>query len=392
VYVDGRFAAVRHRSRGGAIWLLRQWRHSLCRPGLRHDLVVVIAVAWAPLLLITLFEGRAIDAVREPFLEDLNAQVRLLVALPLLIAAEPLIHCRSRYIVGPFLERRLIASEDEPRFRALVEQSEAMRTSGLMAIALAVATTVLSGWIWHQNWSLRSGVWYVSAHPNGTVSLTLGGWWYVFVSLNVFRFVLLRWYYRLLVWYQFLWHVSRLKLNLNPLHPDRTGGLGFLALSVAALGLGFLAQTTALAARIGGRILHDGASLDSFVAQMWIAPIFLTLLSILPLSFFSLRLVQARLKGAVDYGSLATRYVDSFRRKWLDDSTAQETGLLGSSDIQSLADLGNSYQVAASVRLLPVSLPALLVHTLMLAAPFIPLALTKIPLDELIRQVVEKVI
>jgi hypothetical protein len=353
--------------------------------------VVVIAVAWAPLLVITLIEGRAVAGVGEPFLEDLNAQVRLLVALPLLVAAEPLIHCRSRYIVGPFLERGLIAPGDEQRFNALVDRAEAERTSAFMSIALAVFATVLSGWIWHQKWSLRSGVWYASAHPNGDVSLTVGGWWYVFVSLNIFRFVLLRWYFRLLVWYQFLWLVSRLKLNLNALHPDRTGGLGFLALSVGALGLGFLAQTTALAARIGGRILHDGATLDSFRAQIWITPVILTGLSILPLSFFSLALVQARLKGAVDYGGLATRYVDEFRRRWMADPSAQKTGLVGSSDIQSLADLANSYQVSTSVRLLPISLPALLIHTLMLATPFIPLALTKIPFDELIRQVVEKV-
>src|SRR5262249_31775802 len=101
---------------------------------------------------------------------------------------------------------------------------------------------------------------------------------------------------------------------------------------------------------------------------------------------------QVRLKGSVDYGSLAMRYVDEFRRKWMVDPKTQETGLLGSSDIQSLADLSNSYQVATSVRLIPISLPVLLVHVLLLAAPFIPLALTRIPLDELIRRVAEKVI
>src|SRR5690348_2494630 len=78
--------------RGGAIWLLRHWRSSVYRPGLRRDLLIVIAVAWVPLLIIALIEGRAIDGARESFLEDLNAQVRLLIALPLLLAAEPLIH------------------------------------------------------------------------------------------------------------------------------------------------------------------------------------------------------------------------------------------------------------------------------------------------------------
>jgi len=345
-----------------------------------------------PLLVITLIEGRAIDGIRESFLEDLNAQVRLLIALPLLIAAEPLIHCRSRYIVGPFLERGLVAAEDRPNFDGLVERGEELRTSGLMSLAMAIVTTVLSGWIWHQQWSIRPGVWYVASRPNGDVALTVGGWWYVFVSLNVFRFVLLRWYFRLVVWYSFLWQVSRLELNLNPLHPDRTGGLGFLALSVPALSVGFLAQTTALAARIGGRILHDGASLDSFAQEMWITPVLLALLSILPLSFFSLALVRVRLKGSVDYGGLATRYVDGFRRKWMLDPRTQEHDLVGSSDIQSLADLANSYQVVTNVRLIPISLSVLLIHVLLLAAPFVPLALTRIPLHELILRVVEKVI
>jgi hypothetical protein len=329
--------------------------------------------------------------VRVPFLEDLNAQVRLLIALPLLIVAEPLIHCRSRYVVGPFLERGLVTPEDEGRFQTFVAVAEERRTSGFAAIVLAIAATVLSAWIWHQNWSTRPGAWYIS-NANGEFWLTFGGWWYVFVSLNVFRFVLLRWYYRLVVWYQFLWRVSRLKLDLNPLHPDRSGGLGFLALSVPALGLGFLAQTTGLAARIGGRILHEGASLDSFAAEMWLTPVFFTALSVLPLSFFLLDLLQMRLKGSVDYGGLATRYVDAFRRKWLLDTTAQEKGLVGSSDIQSLADLANTYQIVTSVRLIPISLSVVLLHTAGLAVPFIPLWLTRIPFDQLIPRVVEKVI
>ncbi len=345
-----------------------------------------------PLFVITLVDGRAVDGVREPFLEDLNAQVRLLVALPLLIMADRLVHCRSQYVVGPFLERGLVNPKDEARFNALVEHAEAARTSGIVAITLAITATVLSGWIWHQIWSLRPGVWYLSYHAGGDVSLTVGGWWYVFVSLNVFRFVLLRWYYRLLVWYRFLWGVSRLELDLNPLHPDRSGGLGFLALSAPALGLGFLAQTTALSARIAGRILHSGASLDSFAQEMWIVPVFMTLLSILPLTFFSIALIRVRITGSVDYGGLATRYVDGFREKWMIDPSTQTTGLVGSSDIQSLADLSNSYQVVNSIRLLPLSLPVLIAHAALLAAPFIPLALTKIPLDELIRRVVERVI
>jgi hypothetical protein len=349
-------------------------------------------VTWLPLLVITLFEGRAFGGVREPFLDDLNAQIRLLVALPLLVIAEPLIHCRSKYVVQPFLDRGIVAPRDAARFNECIEWAEHMRTSRFAAIVLALGCTALAGWIWHQDWSIRGGVWYITIDASGHAKLTIGGWWYVFVSLNLFRFVMLRWYYRVAVWYRFLWQVSRLDLDLNPLHPDRSGGLGFLALSIPILGVGFLGQTAALAGRIGGRILHDGMTLDQFIAEMSITPVLLTILSILPLTFFMVQLARMRLEGSVEYGGFATKYTDAFRAKWLEGPHAQTDGMLGTSDIQSLADLANAYQVVTSVRLLPVSLTVLLGHALLLAVPFLPLAVTKIPLDELIRRIAEKVI
>lgn len=355
-------------------------------------MALAVGLTWLPLVVITLVEGRAVGGVREPFLEDLNAQIRLLVALPLIIAAEPLLHCRSHYIVQPFIQRGLVAPVDRQRFEERIEQAERERSWVLMRVALALASTFLSGWIWHQTWAMRAGVWYLTTNGRGEASLTVGGWWYVFVSLNVFRFALLRWYYSVAIWYRFLWQVSRLTLNLNPLHPDRAGGLGFLALSLPALGLGFLAQTTALAGRIGGRILHDGSSLDQFIPEMSLTPVLLTVVSVIPLVFFSVAITKLRLKGSVDYGGLATQYVNDFQRKWLLTPKTQEGGLLGTSDIQSLADLSNSYQVVTSIRLLPVGLPVLLAHALTLAAPFLPLALTRIPFDELIRRVAEKLL
>jgi hypothetical protein len=362
------------------------------RPGLARDLIAAVALTWVPLFVITLVEGRAYSGVREPFLDDLNAQIRLLVALPLLIAAEPLLHCRSRYIVQPFIDRGLVTPADAARFAESVEHAERQRSSWLMRIALALASTALAGWIWHQAWSMRGGVWYLSTNATGEPALTVGGWWYVFVSLNIFRFALLRWYYTVAIWYNFLWRVSRLPLNLNPLHPDRAGGLGFLALSIPAFGLGFFAQTIALAGRIGGRILHDGASLDQFVPEMSITPVLLTVVCVVPLLFFTVAIINTRLRGSVDYGGLASEYVDDFRRRWMLDPKAHDNGLLGTSDIQSLADLSNSFQVVTSIRLIPVSLTVLLAHALLLAAPFLPLALTKLPFDELIRRVAEKLI
>jgi hypothetical protein len=58
--------------------------------------------------------------------------------------------------------------------------------------------------------------------------------WFGYVSLSIFQFLLCRWYFRLFIWTRFLWQVSRIDLRLVPTHPDRVGGLGFLADTVYA--------------------------------------------------------------------------------------------------------------------------------------------------------------
>ena len=58
--------------------------------------------------------------------------------------------------------------------------------------------------------------------------------------------------------------------------------------------------------------------------------------------------------------------------------------LLGSADLQSLADLGNSYQVIERMRLLPIRPEILLILAIVTLLPFIPLLLTLVPLSQLL--------
>ena len=94
--------------------------------------------------------------------------------------------------------------------------------------------------------------------------LAAAGYWYEFVSLPIFRFILFRWYFRLFLWYQFLWRVRGLPLHLNLYHPDRAGGLGFLTGSIFAFAPILIAHTTFLAGVIGDRIWHAGATMLNF--------------------------------------------------------------------------------------------------------------------------------
>ena len=60
--------------------------------------------------------------------------------------------------------------------------------------------------------------------------------------------------------------------------------------------------------------------------------------------------------------------------------------MLGSSDIQSLADLGNSFSIVRNMQLAPITRLAILHLATAVLVPLIPLLLTVMPLEELARK------
>src|SRR5512139_391271 len=197
---------------------------------LRRRIVVIALFAWLPLLLLSAFEGRMLGgSTVVPFLLDFEVHIRYLVALPLLIGAELIVHRRMRPLVQLFLERRLIPESATARFEAAVASAFRLRNSVLaeiLLIALVYGVGILI--VWRHYVALDAATWYATPSAEGA-KLSFAGAWYGYVSLPIFQFLLLRWYFRLFVWTRFLWQVSRIELNLVPTHPDRTGGLGFLA-------------------------------------------------------------------------------------------------------------------------------------------------------------------
>jgi hypothetical protein len=142
--------------------------------------------------------------------------------------------------------------------------------------------------------------------------------WFGFVSLPIFQFLLFRWYFRLAIWVRFLWHVSSIPLNLAPMHPDRVGGLGFLANTAYAFSTLAAAHGTVMAGQIASRIFFVGAKLTDFKFEIAIVVIFLLCLVIGPLLVFGGQLADAKRRGLRRYGTLSQRYVREFETKWLD--------------------------------------------------------------------------
>jgi hypothetical protein len=89
--------------------------------------------------------------------------------------------------------------------------------------------------------------------------------------------------------------------------------------------------------------------------------------------------------------SLASRYVNSFDKKWIRNENPPGEPLLGTSDIQSLADLANSIKIVQNMRIMPVGKRLLGLMAVSTIVPFLPLLFFKYRLDQLTIQLIHVV-
>jgi hypothetical protein len=354
---------------------------------LYRRLIIISGIAWLPLLLLVTLRSSEGSTAWLSFLHDVEVHARFLIALPVLVGAELIVHSRIRPVVRRFVERRIVLPQDLFRFDSAIQSAIRLRNSIPVELGLLLIVYTFGLWLWQNRVPILAPTWY--ALPGGRWHLTPAGYWYVFVSIPILQFILLRWYLRFFIWFRFLWQVSRINLNLISTHPDRCGGLAFLGKSAYAFGPILFAQGVMLAGLVASRVLYRGESLLSFKLQIGGFIAFFVFAILGPLVMFTPGMAGARRKGLSEYGLLAQRYVESFEQKWVLRDPPLSEELLGSSDIQSLADLGNSYAVVREMRLVPFGLQDITRLAAATAASFLPLLLTIFTPEELIMRIIK---
>ena len=360
----------------------------------RRRVVTISLFAWLPLLIMAALSGRAWGtAVKVPFVMDIEVHTRFLVALPLLIVAELVVNQRMRPVVRHFLGRNLIAASSLPRFGEVLASTMRLRNSVVIELAL-IAFVYLVGvlYVFPQYTALKTATWYAAPVEGGGSRLSVAGWWFAYVSLPLFQFILLRWYFRIFLWIRFLWLVLRCELSLVATHPDRAGGLGFLTDVVLAFAPILAAHGALLAGFIANRILFLGATLPDFKVHIAAMVVYLLLLVLGPLLLLAPHLAAARRLGLAEYGTLAERYVRAFDQKWLRGGAPADEAFLGSADIQSLADLGNSMDVIREMRAIPITRTMVVELAVVTLLPVAPLLLTMVSLEELLKKLLQIVL
>jgi hypothetical protein len=94
-------------------------------------------------------------------------------------------------------------------------------------------------------------------------------------------------------------------------------------------------------------------------------------------------------KGIIQNGQLGSEYVTLFESKWLNKIQPEDEALIGNADIQSLADLSNSYDIIREMQVSPITKKTILTLAAMTLMPVLPLTLTLMPLEELAKKLFE---
>lgn len=355
---------------------------------LKRRIMIFILITWLPLLLLALVSGQALgSSVHIPFLHDVEVHVRFLLSLPLMLMTEWVVHQRLGPLIGQFVERGIVAPKNRLAFDTCIAHALRLRNSVVIEITLIGLVYTLGHSIFFDMAMLKVSTWYATGTASA-VSLTPAGYWLGYVSLPIYQFLLLRWMYRIMVWAFFLWRVSRLDLYLVPTHPDRAAGLGFLSQSADAFIPLLLSQGALLSGMIAERISFQGAELISFKQEVVVVTVFLLLLVLGPLCVFAPHLAKAKREGLLDYGALASRYVQAFDKKWLEGEVDPQEALLGTGDIQSLADLNNSVEVIRSMQAVPFHRQTVVQAALAALIPLLPLLLTMISPEDLLQRLI----
>jgi hypothetical protein len=349
-------------------------------------IVILPLLAWLPLFVLSTIDGKLLPgSVGTPFLLDLSAHIRLLVALPLFLLAARIGEARLIPTLQQFLARRLVPEALVPRFDAAVASAFRLGDSIVADLAIIGIIYFADTFVVHSRYIATVASWYAASETQGS-HLTPAGICDAYFSLPIFQFVLLRWYFRLFIWARFLAQVSRLNLNLVPTHPDRVGGLGFLLMGTQAFAAFAMAHGALLAGWLSTRVVIGKASLPAFKAEIVAVVVFVLCLTLLPLTVFAGSLNRAKRRGIIDYGTLAARYANEFAKKWIVPGANCKEPLVGSADIQSLADMAGSYEIVQTMRIVPITLQMIVIFAAATLLPAAPLLLTLMSLSDILKK------
>lgn len=352
------------------------------RWNLGRRVIFAIAIGWLPLALITLlFNPRAVVGL----FTDYTVNARVLIGVPVLLAGQVVMETAFRTILRHIRHAALLTPPDWVRLDETLVKLMRLRDSAIPELLIAVAVYAHVAQLVQTHLVLARS--WVLAGTGGEAHLSPAGWYYVLISQFLYQFLFGISLWRWLLWWIFLFRLSRLDLQLMPTHPDQHGGIGFLGVSPMAIVPTIFAGSAVIGSTWRADILRSGGAvhLMSFKVDAIALLAIVLIIAVGPLVFFVPKLTGLRRRGIFEYGTLAQLESTAFHNRWILHRAGREEEFPASPEASTLTDYGSSYQNIEHLQPFPYDRGALVALVLAIAIPMLPVVLAEIPFVEVLK-------
>lgn len=349
--------------------------------------IFYIVITWAPLAVLSaaegFFWGNSIDL---PFLNEFATHIRLLVVIWLLVLAEGIVDKRVKASISQFNQSGMLSETGKIKFErakiAADRMCESFWAEGIILV-LIVANVVFR----ISTNSLELTTWGFPDNNNPS-ALSLAGYWAAFISLPLFQFILLRWFWRWVIWLRMLFLISKADLQLLPTHPDKSGGLGFLGESPLPFEIFTFALSIVFSAMLAEFVIFHGVVLKEYYPIIAAFVLFCIIINVAPLLTFTRPLSKARIKGISDYHALLAHHHREFEARWIKEKNRQQEEIVGDPDASSAADISAVYQLAQSMSIFPFNIKTMAITVVVSLLPILAAFALQFPMADLIKMLV----
>jgi hypothetical protein len=308
------------------------------------------------------------------------------------VMADNIIEPMMNRVEGYLRSSGIVPEAERVHLDSTIKSAAYLLNARWMQVIL-VALAVLVSWVLQADyvdmWTERGVTSWALHLENGVVDETMAGMWFLLVTSPMVSFLLYRWVWRFIVWSIFLYRVSRMKLELYASHTDLAGGLGIIGAGQSLFGVIFMIMAALISSDLASNILYEGEKLVDVRLLVLVFIVISIVVLAVPLFFFTKTLFNLKRDALAEYGELQQQISRDFHTHWVSNKSRQ---LVDSMQPSAMADYSAVYEIVSTMRIVPLNPKAVIVMSVMLLVPFLPLALTEQSIWDVLQMIGDSVL
>jgi len=340
-------------------------------------------LAWLPIAIWAWLQGDLLPVEGgEPLLAHFGINARLLLAVPLFIIAEGMMHSTLTALLPRLVSSGIVPPSQLDRLRSVLGGIAKLRDSVLPWIGMfAVLASFFLLSIPHD---VPHELAWAKAQPDAA-GLGFGAWWYLYVGRTIFLTLLLAWLWRLTLLFILFKRIAGLELSLVPTHPDRCAGLGFMTKIPVMFVPVVLGISSVFASGWAHQVVYHDVAIASLRIEIIAFVVIVPLLFVAPFVAFLGLMLKTKKQGLLDYGDLIGRHGRLVRERWIDGKPVADDPILDAPELGPIADTAAPYELISKIRPLPLTMASLMPLVGAAILPMVVLAAVDLPLKTILK-------